>query len=770
MRLSSCASSWFLVVFLTLLPFPSLAADGPQSPSAAQWPPAAQPGPLGQHVNPLIGTGGNTLVCGNNFPGATLPFGMVRLSPDTVDSDGAKASNMSGYYYGDPYLLGFSHTRLVGTGAIDGGNFLVVPHTSPFTQEKLETGERLPFTHDRELAFPGYYAVELSESKILAELTATQRVGVHRYTFPEGQTPHLRIHVSSALGKGRSTDANVRFLAGGSEFEGSTRTFGSFSSRYGGLPIYFVARLSKPIAGHTVWQEQSLLPDQRAASGDRVGIDLHFERTSEPTPIVLQLAISYVSMDNARENLDAETRTAGFDSTLRDAIERWEEQLAKARVEGGSDEEQRIYYSSLYRAMNMPTTFNDVNGQYLGFDRQVHRADDFTYYTDMSLWDTFRTAHPLYTLILPHEQRDMVRSLVEMSRHGGYLPRWPSGAGYTNSMFGTPADIVIAESVLKGIRDFDIETAYAAIKKTAMASTPPGAPSSGREGIEDYLALGYCPHDRVRKSVARTLEYCYADHAIARLAEAMGKDEDAAMFDQRAQYYRNLWNPETQYFQPKDSQGRFFEPFRPLMLTYVDFSGDYTSAYVEGSALQWRWCVPHDPAGLISLFRSREEFVAQLESFFAKSKPKVGALPNAHYWHGNQPDLFAAYLFNSAGRPDLTQKWVRWILQHKYGAGPDGLDGNDDGGTLSAWYVFSSLGLYPIAGTDRYELGSPIWKRAELAVGPRTLVIVADDAAPDRPYVRRVLWNGEPLSGHQVRHGQLAEGGELRFEMTSVAP
>ena len=699
---------------------------------------------------------------------------MVRLSPDTISPISAKPLNSSGYFYNDQQLLGFSHTRLVGTGAIDGGNFRVVPGTTALTEDLLMDGEQLAFSHHQEIAFPGYYAVVLPETGVIAELTTTVRVGVHRYTFAANEIPYIRLHVSSVLGKGRSAEAQLRLADGGLELEGAARTFGSFSSRYGGAKVYFVARFDTPIARHTLWQNQERMAESTEAKGDQITIDLQFspngKSVQQPTQIELKLGISYVSIENARENLNNEVGTKNFDQILNAAKQEWEDKLTRARVEGGSSEQQTIYYTALYRAMNMPTTFNDTNGQYVGFDKQIHLAEQFTYYTDMSLWDTFRTTHPLYTLILPDKQLDMVRSLVEISRQAGYLPRWPSGSGYTNSMFGTPADLVVAETYLKGIRDFDIRTAYAAMKKTALEATPEGASFSGREGIEEYIRYQYCPHNLMRESVARTLEYCYADHAIAKLAEELGHESDAAVFHARAKFYRNLWNPETQYFQPKDSHGKFLNDFRPLLLTYLDFKGAYTSAYVEGSALQWRWAVPHDPEGLIAMFPSRDEFVKQLEEFFVRSNSRVGALPNAYYWHGNQPDLFAAFLFNSAGRPDLTQKWVRWILQHKYGPGEDGLDGNDDGGTLSAWYVFASLGLYPVAGTDRYELASPVWSRAELAVGSRPLVIIAENAAPENLYVRRVFLNGQLVPGTQLPHSQLAAGGELRFEMSSEAP
>jgi predicted alpha-1,2-mannosidase len=416
----------------------------------------------------------------------------------------------------------------------------------------------------------------------------------------------------------------------------------------------------------------------------------------------------------------------------------------------------------------MPTLFNDANGDYLGFDNKVHKATGFQYFTDMSLWDTFRTAHPLYTLIATKDQRDMVVSLIKMLEQGGWLPRWPAGHGYSNSMEGTPADIVITDSYLKGIRDFDVEKAYQAMRLTALGPTPPGAAFSGREGIAEYLKYGYCPAGLVRKSVALTLEYSWADHAIFRLAEALGHADDAALFRKHAQSYRQIWNPGTQYFQPRDAQGKFVEPFKPLLLTYMDRTGEFTKDYVEGDALQWRWSAPYDAEGLVSLFKSREYFVDELDTFFAKSEPGVGGwTPGSYYWQGNEPDIHAAYLFNAAGRPDLTQKWVRWILDHKYANRYDGLDGNDDGGTLSAWYVLSALGLYPVPSTDKYELGSPLFEKAEVRLKNKPLVIVAENYAPDRFYARKVFLNDAPLDRAWIKHSEIENGGVLRFVMDS---
>lgn len=727
---------------------------------------AAQPapGPLGRRVNPFIGSGGNPYVCGNVSPAASLPFAMVRLGPDTVSRSGRRATNSSGYYYHDDRILGFSHTRLSGTGATDGGNFLVLPCTE--TQPPSGTRpDEVRFDHKDEVAFPGYYALTLPESGIKAELTATRRVGVHRYTFANNTKPRILLDVTSVLGRGKSKDGKVRVLADRNEIEGSVHTFGSFSGRYGGIKVYFAARFSQPFAAIGTWQGDSFVRDRLTAAGNRVGVDLLFDANAQRPTVELKLAISYVSVQNARSNLEAEVGAAGFDQVLQRAIEAWEGKLGRIRVTGGSDKEQTIFYSALYHSFLMPSVFSDVNGDYLGFDGKVHRATGFQFYTDMSLWDTFRTTHPLYTLIAPAEHRDMLVSLTEMAKQGGYLPRWPSGNGYTNSMFGTPADIVVAEAYLKGIRGFEVEVAYEAMRKTALGPTR-NSRFSGRAGIEDYLQFHYCPCDRMRQSVARTLEYSYSDYAIARLAEALGRREDAALFDAHAQYYRNLWNPRTQYFQPRDARGEFFADFRPTLLTYLDLAEKYTTAYVEGSALQWRWAVPFDAQGLVSLFKSPAYFVEELEQFFAKSTPAVGALPNGYYWHGNQPDLYAAFLFNAAGRPDLTQKWVRWILETKYGDRENGLDGNDDGGCLSAWYVLASIGLFPTVGTDRYEIASPMWQRAVLDLGGKHLSIVTNHSAREHYYVQKVLLNGQPLSRRWIKHAEIAGGGQLHFEMS----
>ena len=732
-----------------------------------------QPGELGKWVDPFIGTGGfPTYVSGATIPGATLPFGMVRLSPDTQFFlnglvPGKKTVNTGGYYYGDRKMMGFSHTRLIGTGAWDGGQFRVVPGTGENTGKKYREGRYIRFSHKNEIAFPGYYAVKFPQMGILAELTASERVGVHRYTFTKNETPQILIDVSSTLGNSRTTEGEIEIFPGKQEVVGAIRNFGSFSSRYGGAKVYFAARFSQPFLSYEVWSGDNMPESTTFIEGDQVGMVVSFDKPENNQVITLHLGISYISIDNARANLETETGGAGFEEIVTIARQKWEDKLQLIKVEGGTEEQRRIFYSALYRSLQMPTVFNDVTGEYMGFDKQVHKVTDFNYYTDMSLWDTFRTTHPLFSLIAREEQRDMMVSLVKMAKQGGVLPRWPSGYGYTGSMIGASADIVIAEAYLKGIRDFDVEAAYNAMRKAALGIDLPESGFRPREGIEEYLKYQYCPADLMSRSVSRTLEYAYADDAISKLASVLGYEEDAELFARHSQYYRNVWNPENKFFHSRNSSGDFVEKFDPLQLTYTDFDNKYTDGYVEGSALQWRWAVFFDPENLISLFEDRKYFVDELNAFFEKSNPKRGRYtPGSYYWHGNEPDIHAAYLFNSAGRPDLTQKWVRWIMDNKYGDGYEGLDGDDDAGTLSAWYVFSALGFYPVAGSDTYQIGAPLFERAEIKMGENLLRVITDNFSPENIYVNKVWLNGELLDRFWFRHHEISSGGTLRFEMS----
>ncbi len=723
------------------------------------------PGELSQWVDPFIGTGGVPWVCANNFPGAMRPFGGIRLGPETASLLlNKKALNFSGYYYGDNKILGFSHTRLMGTGAVDGGHVLVLPLSETPDEKDLTEDPRHRFSHEHETAFPGYYAVQFEKPNILAEMTASERCGVHRYTFGSG-SPLLWLDITHALGDKKSRDGRVYADADGCGLAGQVTTFGSFSGRYGGIQVFFVIRFDRPwsqVQGMTQGKDMAI-KDSLAA--DDLQLIASFAALESPTTLRVDVALSYVSIDNARENLAQEIGDRSFEQVFAANRDAWEARLERIRIHGATDQQKRIFYTSLYRTMNMPTRFADVNGQYKGFDKHVHTAKGFNYYTDLSLWDTFRTVHPLYTLIAPQDQRDMVVSLIKMSKQGGWLPRWPSGYGYTNSMLGTPADIVIAESWLKGIRDFDIDTAWQKMLVTARGPTPNSAAFSGREGIEHALQHGYCPSDRMSEAVARTVEFGWSDHSLALLARDLGDVEHAEWFDERSRAYQNLWNPGTQFLEPRDSQGEFSTPFKPLKLTYLDAKGKYTDDYVEGSAWHWRFSPFYDGKGLVSLFPDPQAFVHELEIFFQGSRDKLGYWkPDAYYWHGNEPCIHAVYLFNDANRPELTRKWVRWLLETKYDDGATGLDGNDDAGTLSAWYVFSALGFYPVAGTDRYHLGLPLFENASIALeNGNAFEIVVENYHPDHLEVARIMLNSLKLNRTWISHEEIVEGGTLRF-------
>ena len=738
-------------------------------PAAVEMP-DVKAGELGQWVNPFIGTGGLPWGCAMLFPGATAPFGLVRLSPDTTFPGGVnllKCGN-AGYYYGQKHIWGFSHTRLSGTGIRDQGHFRVTPaigNTDPLAR----MDNPLAFSHKQETATAGYYAVALPGISALAELTATDHVGAHRYTFNTAEDAHLFIDATSAL-EGNSTGGKITVLPEAGEIIGEGRVHTGFTNRYDGLKGYFVAQVSAPIQSYSTWNGSENVAGRAVTEGDDVGADLNFGSIKDQ-PLELKIGISFVSVENARENLNAEAGQASFEGVRDLTRANWEGRLSSIEMTSADAEVKTNFYTAMYHSMIMPTNFTDVNGDYLGFKNTVGKADGYTYRTDMSLWDTFRSTHPLYVLIAPDVQLDSVKSLVEMAKIGGSLPRWPSGAGYTGSMLGTPADMVIAESYLKGITDFDVEAAFGYMKNTALGGAP--ADTDRRDMADIYVQYGYVPADiMLEESVASTLEYAWADASIGLLAEALGKTEDAALFTAMSKSYKNVFEPESKYFRARNSDGTWDKNFGLNVTSFYDeilpFT-DLATAYCEGGARHWRWCVPQDPAGLIDLMGGRDYFVSELEQFMKDaSKFRAAADPGPGYWHGNQHDMHAIYLFDDAGRPDLTQKWVRWALTERYSNDVNGLDGNDDGGTLSGWYVFSAIGFYPVAGTDRYWIGAPIVESAKVNMGEgKVLNVVAENQSAQNIYVQSVTLNGVQLHDSILTHAQIANGGNLTFVMGS---
>jgi predicted alpha-1,2-mannosidase len=733
------------------------------------------PGNYGQYVNNFIGTGGfPAWICGMNFPGATVPFGMVRLSPETISLfpqndfliPDKKALNTSGYYYGDDRMLGFSHTRLAGTGATDGGHLLITPTSTQSEDIVFKKDFYHNFSHDDEIAFPGYYAVKFKDENIFSELTATERSGLHRYTFKKSGDKNILLKITNSTGDRGAKDGIVTIYPKQKRIEGSVKTFGTFAGRYNGQKIFFVAKFDQEFSSFGIWNGKKYVENLKTAISDSLIVNIEFNKNDKNNIVNVNVGISYVSIENAKLNLESEVGNQGFDEIVEKAKLKWEDKLSLIRIDGGSETDHKIFYSALYRSFQMPTVYSDVNGDYIGFDNKIHQATDFNYYTDLSLWDTFRTIHPLFNLIAQNEQGDMMVSLIQMARQGGSFPRWPSGNGYTGSMLGSPADITITEAYLKGIQDLDVEFAYKKMKEVAF-DKPKNPEASGRRGVKGYIKYGYSPDELGDESVAQTLEYSWADYSISLLAKELDYKDDYKFFSNQANNYKNVWNPETQYFQSRRVDGSFVEKFDPVRLTYTDWDEEYTKGYVEGSAWQWRWAVPFDPDGLISLFKSNDYFIDQLNDFFALSKPQLATwIPDNYYWHGNEPDLNAVYLFNAAGRPDLTQKWVRWILKNKYENNYVGIDGNDDAGTLSAWYVFSSMGIYPIAGTTIYQLGSPLFKSAEIDLGGHSLIIIADNYSPSNIYVKEVFLNNKALDRRWIKHSEIAKGGVLKFVMS----
>ena len=716
--------------------------------------PEVEAGEYGQYVDPFIGTGGTPWTCGMLSPAATVPFGAVRLGPDTTFLGGIYITKMntSGYYYEQAHIKGFSHSRLSGTGAEDYSHFRVTP-VSADNEPAVMT-----YSHSNETASPGYYAVYLPTVGCLAEMTADTHTGVHRYTFNHSKDARLYIDVTSASSNKTSKDGHVSFDVETGLITGRCIIDGQFSGRFDGLPAYFAAVADKPVKSFAVKE-----------SDGKVGIDLNFG-SLENESVELRMGISYVSEENALLNLKAETDGLDFDAVRKNAVTDWENQLSKIKIVSDDDEIKTVFYTALYHSMIMPTDFTDVNGEYLGFDKKAHVAEGYTYRTDMSLWDTCRTTHPLYTLIAQDIQTDCLNSLVDMAEKGGNLPRWPMGAGYSGSMFGDSANIVIAESYLKGLTDFDFESAYDAMKYSSENQTV----KSGRNFIDLYNQYGYIPQDieGVNKSVARTLEYAWQDAAIASMAKELGKEEDFQKYTEKSMYYKNVFNPETKYFQARNSDGSFVWNFSPYITEFYDavMIKKFANCYSEGSARHWRWAAQHDIDGMIELFGSKEYFVSELEAFMKDASLTRAAVDPGHgYWIGNQHDIHTPYLFSNAGRPDLSQKWVRWTLKNRFSDDINGLDGNDDGGTISAWYVFSSMGIYPLAGTDKYWLGSPNLNSAEITLSNgNVLKMTAENQSDKNVYVSAVTLNGKKLEGCYVTHKELLEGGNLVFTMSAT--
>ncbi len=713
-------------------------------------------------ADPMIATGGQGYGQGSAYPGAAAPFGLVALSPDSR-SLGAHFENLhnSGYWYDDEHLVGFSHIHLHGTGAPDYGTVLFHPADGMEEAFLDDEGRITGFSHDHEHASPGYYRVQL-EDGIVAELSAGQRIGAHRYSFPAGSQPTVIIDLEHALAYAELEEglqpAEIEIDALAGTVSGLMHTAGSLSGRHGGFLVHFYAVFDPPFESWGTWSEGVMSADSSSAQGIDLGGWLEFPTQDSATEVQALVGISYTSADQARANLAAEAEGADFDSILAETQDSWRSWLGHVRVWGGDERQRTIFHSALYHVLLMPNLLSDADGSYIGFDGQLRSEPGEPFYSDMSMWDTYRTLHPLMTLAWPEAQNHFANSLVRMAEQGGYLPRWPCNKGYGSSMVGDPADIVLAGSYLKGVDDWDVQTGYQAAKLGADGPTPDGALYGGRSGIEGYLERGWVAADETDSSVAKTMEYTWADHALGRWAQALGQEQDAERYLSRARYYVNLWDEESQFFRGRAADGSFSD--------LADFSETaWEAEYEEGNAWQYLWLAPQDPLRLAGLMGGPEAMLERLDEFFALSaEDQEDIWPDSYYWHGNEPDLHAPYLYALLDEPARGAPWVRWVRETRYGTGPDGLDGNDDGGTLSAWYVLSALGLYPVAGTETYALGPPVFERAEVDLLHGTLVVEANGPESlERGAWSAVLLNGEAVEGGTLSHSQIAEGGHLLF-------
>ena len=735
--------------------------------------------PLSSYVNPFVGASTNTELAGashglgKTFPGATAPFGMVQVSPNTITG----GDNGSGYSYEHTTIEGFAFTQMSGIGWYgDLGNFLVMPtigdlHTFAGTEDKPEEGYRSRYDKSTEKASAGYYSVFLSDYKIQAEATALPHSGMLRFTFPESKEARIQVDLARRVG-GTSTLQSVEVvddhtIKGWMQCTPDGGGWGNGDGK-ADYTVYFYAQFSKPFSGHGVWsadipddwgrkredvcseryreaiRQAAIHPSVSAFEGKHLGFYANFE-TKPDEVILLKSGISYTSLKNAEENLAAEMKDFDFDRTHAECVRLWNDELAKVSVEGGTDEEKRVFYTALYHTLIDPRLCSDINGEYTGADKKIHQTGKFRKRTIFSGWDVFRSQMPLQTIINPEMVNDLVNSLVEIADKSGneYLERWELLNAYSGCMVGNPAISVLCDAYRKGIRDYDVEKAYRYALNT-----------SRRFSNNDD---GYTPGN-----ISCTLEYDYTDWCMARLAEWLGKEGDRAHFDKRALSYATIFDPESGWFRPRNEKGVF---------SSLPEKGRLQEGYgcVESNPYQQGWFVPHDVEGMIRLMGGREKVLADLTDMFEKTPGDY--LWNDYYNHANEPVHHVPFLFNRLGMPSLTQKWTRDICRNAYHDKVTGLVGNEDVGQMSAWYVLAAAGIHPICpGDGRYEITSPVFDRVEFRLDPAyaaggSFVIEARDNSPENIYIQSATLNGKKYDKCYLTHDDLAAGGTLVLQM-----
>lgn len=701
---------------------------------------------LTNFVNTFIGTDGP----GNTYPGATVPFGMVQLSPD-IGIPGW--DRIAGYFYKDSIISGFSHMHLTGTGAGDLYDILVMPVNSRFN-EKIKENNYKPFSrfdHEKEESSPGYYKVDLLDYGIKAELTATKRTGIHRYTFSEDDKSQIHIDLGYALNWDKPTDTYIK-VVDNHTIEGYRKSTGWAKDQR----VYFVMQFSKEFSGYELYNNEIKVDSPTEGTNTRIILNY---KTTAGEEIVVKTGISSANIEGAYKSIQVEAPHFNFDKYKQQAQEQWEKELQKIVIETDDTDEKTIFYTMMYQSMLAPTLLSDLNGNYKGANDTIMNAQGFDRYDTFSLWDTFRAAHPLYTIIQQERVSGFIKSLLAHYKETGLLPVWSMQGNETNMMIGYHAVPVIVDAYFKGF-DFDAELAYEACKISAMADD---------RQIDLYKELGYVPVDEQHEnwSVSKTVEYAYDDWCIAMLAQALGKEDDYNYFLKRSENWKNVYDDESAFLRPKNKQGEFISPFVPK---------EYSPYFCESNAWHYFWFVPQNIEALIKETGGRERFTQKLDSMFTYEPAPEDDLPIfstgmiGQYAHGNEPSHHVAYLYDYVGKPSETQKRVKQILDTQYKNEPNGHCGNEDCGQMSSWYIFSALGFYPVNPAQGvYIIGAPLFSNAAIQLpGNKVFSIKAHNFDKDHIYVKNITLNGNQINRLYITHKEIIQGGTLEFEMGVV--
>ena len=696
-----------------------------------------------QYVNPFIGAADN----GHTFPGATTPFGMIQTSPVTGAIGWRYCSE---YVNNDSIIWGFTQTHLNGTGCMDLGDILIMPATGIRT--RAWDGYRSHFSKDQESATPGYYSVELEGPNVRAELTASPRVAFHRYTYHTADSASVLIDLQHGPTWNKDQYHSQVSICDIQWEDSQTLTGHVRNSVWVHQDYFFVLKFNRPTTG------QINLPMAETEKGQRIVACFDMEPGDE---LLTKIALSTTSIEGARKNMEAEISDWDFESIRQTAKDNWNNYLKRIEITG--TEAQKVnYYTSFYHTLIQPNQISDIDGMYRNANDEIVKTDGNAFYSTFSLWDTYRAAHPFYTLMVPEKVDDFVTSLVEQGEAQGFLPIWGLWGKETYTMIANHGVSVIAEAYRKGFRGFDAERAFNMVKRTQTVS------HKHKSNWENYMKYGYFPTDLTEvESVSSTLESVYDDYAAADMAKRMGKEEDAAYFNKRANFYKNLFDTQTQFMRPRNSDGSWKSPFDPSEVAHAESKGgDYT----EGNAWQYTWHVQHDVPGLIELFGGQEAFLNKLDSVFTVELKTTQADVTGligQYAHGNEPSHHVTYLYTMAGKPERTQELIRQIFDTQYRPEPDGLCGNDDCGQMSAWYMFSAMGFYPVDPVSgNYVFGAPQLPKIVLNLANgKTFTVIAENLSKENKYVESITFNGEPYTLNYITHEDILKGGTLVFKM-----